>query len=161
MSYICLDTNEAIEELLRYDETELPPQLIYPAWLLAMQLEYGWRKIASGRIRRMVELYLIWESRNAHLTPDYEPPLKQLARNFQADVEAIKKKLEYNPDNKRVEFYWKRNRQYYHSPYMIAGLLYEDGTIWATKAHVEEAMRQLHPQHTLDFQNNHKQRGAA
>lgn len=141
--YINLDLSDAIAELMSYDETELPATLICPAWLLAMQLEYGQRHVATGRIRKMVERHLIAETRKIDITPGYDPEPMRIDRRFQMDVDTIKQILEYNPDTKRVEYYFKRNRQFYHSVYMIAGLLHEQGKTWVTERHVEVAIDQL------------------
>ncbi len=151
--HITIDVNEAISELMRYNDTELPAALICPTWLLAMQLEYGQRAVATGRIRKMVERHLIAEARKIDVTPGYDPELVRIERRFQADVERVKKHLQYDPDTKRVEYYYPRNRQFYYAPYMIAGLLYEQGFVWVTELHVEEAIFQLSGKRLNTYEN--------
>ncbi|MBZ0306688.1 MAG: hypothetical protein K8I82_11530 [Anaerolineae bacterium] len=143
--YIQIDYSEAIAELMGHDD--LPDALQLPAFLLAMELEYGSRSVARGRIRRLVERHLIQEQRAVTETPGYEPVALDIHTRFSRDVHAVAARLDYDPNVRKVLFYWPTTRQYYHSPRIIAEIFQREGKPWVTERHVKEAASLIRQQH--------------
>lgn len=141
---IQLDLSDAVAELLSYPDA-LPDSLQHPAWLLAMELEYGSRHVSRGRIRKMVERHVIQEHRALALkpTPDYEPVYVDAKTRFELDVQMVIQRLDYDPYKKKVSIYFPATRQFYRPPRIIAEILRMEGKAWITEAHVHEAIARI------------------
>lgn len=140
--HINLDLSDAIAELMSYPDT-LPDTLQHPAWLLAMEMEYGSRHVSRGRIRKMVERHLVYEHRQLVATDGYEPTPMPVRQRFEADVERIVKRLDVDPRKKKAVLYCKATRQFYHSPRKIADILHGEGQCWVTEKHVLAAFERV------------------
>lgn len=135
------DYQEAITILETYDP--LPQGLQLPAFLVAMNQEYGERPVTTGRVRSLVERFEYRELQRVTVTPGYEAvPRLSPQERFERDVQDILPLLEYNPYTRKVEFYLDYNRQWFtdleHILAIMQGYL---GKSWVTLKHLKVACK--------------------
>jgi len=134
------DYDDAVRVLLSYDV--LPDELQVPAYLLAMAQEYGFRLVASGRLRSLVDRYEYQRHLNTKLTVGYEVDVAPVVDRYKRDVEWIVSKLDYNTQKRTARYYWEKNRAFFYPAHMIASILQYEGAGWVTIKMVKEAKKQ-------------------
>ena len=136
-AFFILNTDEAVTILRSYNI--LPKALRHAGLLLAFQDAYGFRRVASSIMRRLVYQYERLRYLAVSLTPGYEPVFDvQIMRP--RDVQTLSRMLSFDNVTKQWGYYAKSSRCWHFNYQAVKNCMIHEGHTWVTPEKIRDAI---------------------